>query len=235
MSITGELGGPPLKAGPGLGDIVQGLFAAVGTLAAVHHARATGEGQHVDVAMYDAVLAVCERIVHQHSYAGDIPGPMGNKHPLLAPFETVATSDGWVTIAAPDDASWRALRAVVPGLDDPEFETNTGRVARSADIRAVLTTWAAMRTCAQVTGDLGAVPVATVQDVAAIAADPHVTVREMLVPLEHPGLADPRAVAGCPIKMSRTPPEVRQRAPLLGEHGQPAWKALPGRVNDELS
>jgi crotonobetainyl-CoA:carnitine CoA-transferase CaiB-like acyl-CoA transferase len=227
MSITGPVGGPPLKAGPGLGDIVPGLFAAVGTLAAVHHARATGEGQHVDVAMYDAVLAVSERIVHQHSYAGDVPGPMGNEHPLLAPFETVAARDGWVTIAAPDNASWQALRTVVPGLDDPSLDTNGGRVAGIEQVRGALTAWAAVRTCEEATRELATVPVATVQDVAAIVADPHVALREMLVELEHPGLSAPRSVAGCPIKMSATRPEVRRRAPLLGEHEGAAWHALP--------
>jgi len=219
MSITGPGGGPPHKAGPGLGDIVPGLYAAIGTLAALHHARESGNGQHVDVAMYDAVLAISERIVHQHSYTGQVAGPQGNQHPLLAPFEVLAAKDGWITLAAPDASSWRALVERVPDLDRAEWASNTGRVRDADGLRAVLASWASDRTCAEITALLAdAVPVSAVQDVAAIADDPHVAHRQMLVPLEHPGLEDTRAVAGCPIKLSLTPSQVTRRAPLLDEN-----------------
>lgn len=219
MSITGPADGPPHKAGPGLGDIVPGLFAAIGTLAAVHHARESGCGQHVDVAMYDSVLAVSERIVHQHSYTGRIAGLQGNQHPLLAPFEVVRARDGWITVAAPDASSWRAVAQRVPGLDRDEWATNAGRLHDADALRSVLQAWAGTRTCAEITSALADhVPVSAVQDMAAIDADPHVRARDMLVDLPHPGLDEPRAVAGCPIKMSRTPTRVARRAPLLDEH-----------------
>jgi crotonobetainyl-CoA:carnitine CoA-transferase CaiB-like acyl-CoA transferase len=221
MSITGPADGPPHKAGPGLGDIVPGLFAAIGTLAAVHHARATGQGQHVDVAMYDAVLAVSERIVHQHSYTGEVPGMQGNQHPLLAPFEVLRAVDGWVTLAAPDASSWRALTQRVPGLDREAWKDNAGRLADAAPIRRLLQDWVGSRTTGEVDELLAdAVPVSAVQDVAAIVRDPHAVGREMVVPLPHPGLAGTREVAGCPIKMSLTPTRVDRRAPLLGEHAE---------------
>ncbi len=85
MGITGTADGVPLKAGPGIGDIYPAALAALGIVAAVRHAERTGEGQLVDVGMVDAVLSMCERIVYQYSYAGVVPGPEGNAHPMLCP------------------------------------------------------------------------------------------------------------------------------------------------------
>ena len=86
MGITGLAGGQPIKIGPGVGDTVPALYLALGIVSAVLHARQTGEGQFLDVAMADAVLGVCERIVHQYSFGHQTPGPEGNHHPFLLPF-----------------------------------------------------------------------------------------------------------------------------------------------------
>jgi len=98
----------PTKVGPGIGDIVPGIMLGFGVLAAIHHARRTGQGQFVDVSMVDAVLAVCERMVWQHSVQGLRPGPEGNHHPFLCPFGMFSASDGFVTIAAQQDGEERA-------------------------------------------------------------------------------------------------------------------------------
>ena len=99
LSVTGTEDGEPIKIGPGVGDIFPGTQLAVGLLAAVMHARETGEGQHVDVAMYDSILSLCERIVYQYSYAGVVPKPEGNKHPFLSPFDVVrATMAGSLSL-----------------------------------------------------------------------------------------------------------------------------------------
>ena len=100
MSITGPKGSPT-KVGPGVGDTLPAALTAFGIMAAVYRANKTGEGQFVDVAMYDAVLAFCERIVYQYSYTGDVPGPEGNAHPLLCPFGMFPVRDGLVAIACP--------------------------------------------------------------------------------------------------------------------------------------
>src|SRR6185436_9352208 len=86
MGITGTGPGEPMKIGPGVGDTVPGLYLALGIVSGVLHAKLTGEGQFVDVAMVDAVLGVSERIVHQHHFGGLNPGPEGNHHPFLLPF-----------------------------------------------------------------------------------------------------------------------------------------------------
>lgn len=221
IGITGPEGGTPLKAGPGVGDIFPAVLGACGVLAALHHARRTGEGQHVDVAMYDGVLALCERIVNQYSYAGTVPRPQGNTHPLLSPFDVFATSDGFVTIAAPGEAQWRELCALIDRADaaeDPRYATVERRAVHGDEVRELVGAWTALHTTAAVIERLGGrIPVGPINTVEDIFADPHVQAREMLVEVEQPG-SDPVRVAGSPIKLSRTPAGVRGRAPLLGEH-----------------
>jgi crotonobetainyl-CoA:carnitine CoA-transferase CaiB-like acyl-CoA transferase len=221
LGITGTADGTPVKSGPGIGDIFPAALLAFGVLAAVHHARATGAGQFVDIAMYDAVLSLCERAVYQHSYTGEIPRPQGNGHPLLCPFDIFPTADGWVSVAAPHDGHWRILAETIGGTelaDDPRYRTNRERVRHAPDVRAVVGGWLADRTTAEVVAILGGrVPIGPVNDIAAIAADPHVAARRMLVELPQPGSDRPVVVAGQPLKFTRTPAEVTRRAPTLGE------------------
>jgi crotonobetainyl-CoA:carnitine CoA-transferase CaiB-like acyl-CoA transferase len=224
MGITGAGPGESFKAGPGIGDIFPAVLTAVGVLAAVHHSRRTGEGQFLDVGMYDGVLALCERIVHQHSYAGEVPHPQGNTHPLLSPFDTFRTRDGQVTIAAPEAWHWTALVEAMgrPELaDDERFATNSARVLHRAEVEAMVAGWCAERTKAEVVEALGGqVPVAPVQSIADIVADPHVAARRLLAEVEQPGSSVARQVAAPAIKLTATPAAVRTRAPLLGEHSE---------------
>jgi len=222
VGITGPGPEQPLKAGAGVGDIFPATLAAIGALAALHHARATGEGQLVDVSLTDGVLALCERIVYQHSYGGAVPRPQGNTHPLLCPFEVLATRDGHVAIAAPSDRHWRVLAEAIGRPEwarDERFATNFARSGNAAAVRDALRGWCGARTTAEVVAALGGrVPIGPVHDAAAIAADPHVAAREMRVAVEQPGSDEPVFVAGAPIKLTRTPAAVRRRAPSLGEH-----------------
>lgn len=219
--ITGPLGGAPHKAGPGIGDIFPGTLLALGIAAAVRHSERTGEGQFVDVAMYDAVIALCERIVYQHSYLGEVPAPMGNGHPLLAPFDIMQTSDGWIAIAAPSDKHWQFLiRAMgMPELaTDPKFIDNTARIKNVEVVREVLGGWLLRHTKAEIVQLLGGhVPIGPVNTAEDIFKDEHVKKREMLVEVEQPGSDKPITIAGSPVKFSRTPTSIRGRGPILGE------------------
>jgi crotonobetainyl-CoA:carnitine CoA-transferase CaiB-like acyl-CoA transferase len=222
MGITGVGPGQPLKVGPGVGDIVPAMLMAFGILAAVRHAEHTGEGQLVDVAMYDGVLALCERIVYQYSYSGKSPEPQGNSHPLLCPFDAFPAKDGWVTIAAPTDSLWEELVDAIgrPELaGDDRFATNQKRLRHGDEVRALLGAWTKNRTKREVLEVLGGrVPCGPVNTAADIYADPHSASRQMLVEVEHPGSATPATICGVPVKLTRTPGGVRHRAPLLGEH-----------------
>lgn len=221
LGITGTADGNPIKSGPGIGDIFPGTLLALGIVAAVRHAEHTGEGQFVDVSMYDAVLALCERLVYQHSYLGVVPRPDGNSHPLLSPFDILPTRDGWVALAAPGDHHWTHLAKAMgrPELaDDDRYRTNRNRVAHREQVRALLLNWLTELDTNEVIDLLGGtVPVGAVNDAAAIFADPHVAARGMLAQVEQPGSDEPVTIAGSPIKFTRTPAHVRGRGPRLGE------------------
>ncbi len=221
LSVTGTPDGAPVKAGPGIGDIFPGALAALGIVAAVRHAERTGEGQFLDVAMYDAVLGLSERIVYQYSYTGVVPRPQGNGHPLLCPFDIFQTGDGWVALAAPSDRHWRIIAETIGRPDmatDERYATNAARVRHCTDVRSVLGAWLLARTNREVVSALGgSVPIGPVNDIRAVFADPHAAVRRMLVEVEEPGCPDPVTIAGQPIKFTRTPADPTTRGPLLGE------------------
>ncbi|WP_326540575.1 CaiB/BaiF CoA transferase family protein [Pseudorhodoferax sp.] len=230
MGITGAVGGDPTKIGPGIGDIVPGLMLGIGILAAVHHARRTGQGQFVDVAMADGVLALCERIVYQQSYEDRTPGPQGNRHPLLCPFGLFPARDGWVSIACPDEKLWARLAAAIDRPEmahDPRYATNPARVQHAAAVIGAVEAFTRARTKAELAALLGGIvpfgPVYTAQD---IFDDPHFAQRDMLVEVEHPGCPTPVRIAGVPIKLGTTPGGVHRRAPLLGEHTEEVLRAL---------
>jgi crotonobetainyl-CoA:carnitine CoA-transferase CaiB-like acyl-CoA transferase len=222
MGITGERPGAPVKAGPGIGDIFPAALCAVGILAACREADRSGRGQFLDVAMYDAVLSLCERVVYQHSYTGAVPGPQGNTHPIFCPFDIFACAGGHVAICASDDHQWVTLCDAMgqPELSaDPRFTDGDARRENAAACRALVEAWTLQHTAAEITELVGtAIPIGAVQSVADIFADPHAHSREMLVELEQPGSATPVTVAGLPIKLTATPGSVGRRAPLLGEH-----------------
>ena len=221
MAITGPDAATPTKVGPGVGDIVPGMMLAFGVLAAIHHARRTGEGQFVDISMVDAVLAVSERMVWQHSVQGVIPGPEGNHHPILCPFGMFPAADGFITVAAQQDSFFRILCTAI-GLpqvpEDPRFADVSSRTANRHALIGVLGARTSQLSKAELMASLGGrIPFGPVMNIIDIENDPHFAVREMLVDLEQPGSPTPIRVAGVPIKMTRTPGGVHRRSPYLGE------------------
>jgi crotonobetainyl-CoA:carnitine CoA-transferase CaiB-like acyl-CoA transferase len=230
MAITGPDAATPTKVGPGIGDVVPAVMAAYGIMAAVWRAERSGEGQYVDVAMVDAVLSACERILYQYSYEGKVPGPEGNRHPVLAPFGLVPAQDGVVALACPGDEFWATLCRLMGRADlaeDPRFATREDRSAHHDAVYAEVSAFTARHTRRELMAILGGeVPFGPVFDVSDIAADPHFRARDMVVPLDHPGTSGKRAVAGVPIRLSETPGGVRRRAPLLGEHTDEVLAAL---------
>ncbi|MGO4325938.1 CaiB/BaiF CoA transferase family protein [Cupriavidus sp. 2TAF22] len=224
MGITGPDRDTPTKIGPGVGDTVPALMLCIGILAAVHRARESGQGQFVDVAMTDCVLALCERIVYQTSYTGAVPAPEGNRHPLLCPFGLFRARDGWVSIACAHDAFWEKLALAIgrPELvTDEAFATNAARVKHAGLVIEAIEAFTSLRSKEELAQCLGGrVPFGPVYTSAEVFEDPHYRVREMLVEVEQPGSASPVSIAGVPIKLSATPGAVRRRAPLLGEHTQ---------------
>jgi crotonobetainyl-CoA:carnitine CoA-transferase CaiB-like acyl-CoA transferase len=222
VSITGLLDGTLVKCGPSIGDVYSGSLAAIGVLAALLHARSTGDGQFVDVAMYDAVLSLCENAVAQYSYAAEVPGPAGNGHPGIPAFEVFATSDGHCAIGATTDESFRLLCELLgaPELaSDERFRTFTARMEHRATLTETLAQVTVARTTAEIVAALGGqIPVGPVNDMAAIFADPHVAIRDMLVTVEQPDGSRPVQLAGQPIKMTSGTTSPTRRPPRLDEH-----------------
>lgn len=225
MGITGPVpGGAPTKIGPGIGDIAPAMFLAYGIAAACWQAQRSGQGQFVDVAMVDAVLAVCERMVFQHSATGEVPGPEGNGHPLLCPFGLFPARDGHVSLGVPNDRFWAPLARLMgqPELaTDPRYASSEARLARREEVERIVGTWTARHSKAELATLLGGeIPFGPVFGADDIFADPHFRARAMLVATEQPGAARPLTVAGTPVHLHGTPGGVRRRAPLAGEHTQ---------------
>ncbi|MTH80010.1 CaiB/BaiF CoA transferase family protein [Paracoccus aestuariivivens] len=222
MAITGPEGGEATKIGPGVGDIIPAMFAAFGVLAAVLHARRTGQGQFVDISMVDSILAICERVIHQHSFAGVVPKPQGNQHPFLAPFGTFPTLDGLCTITAYDDRMFGLLCDLLELTDVPQdvrFSTWQTRYENRVALIDVISAVTRLKTKAELMTLLGGkVPFGPVYDVSEIVQDPHFIARQMIVPVDQPGTDKQVLLAGIPVKLTETPGAVRRAAPVLGQH-----------------
>lgn len=230
MGITGEDAQHPVKVGGGAGDTVSGLFAAFGTMAALWHARATGQGQYVDVAMTDSILALSELVVSQFSYRGVSPMPVGNGIPGLAPFGTIAVKDGVIAIAAPHGPQFKLLCELIgmPELvDDPRFVDEAHRWENNQALIALIERFARQHTKQELKALLGGkIPFSPIYTAGEIFEDPHFAARDMLPRVEQPGSAEPVAVPGVPVKLSATPGQVRHRAPMLGEHTREILQSL---------
>jgi len=222
VGVTGTAEGETFRCGPSVGDIYPATLAALGVSAALVHAGRTGEGQFLDVAMYDGVLALCEAIVYRYSYTGQVSRPTGNGHPALAPFDLFPTADGSCAIAAPTEKHWALLCEVIgrPDLVDSDLtRTNRERVANAAFVREVVSAWTSTHTSAEIVATLGGrVPVGPVQTADAVFGDPHVAAREMLVEVPQPDGSRSVVLPGSPIKLTATPAGVYRRPPRLGEH-----------------
>lgn len=236
ISHTGTIDGQRVSAGPSVGDLYPATMLVSGVLAALHHAKATGEGQFVDVSMMDAVMAVCESMTWRYSYTGEIQSPRGAQHASLCPFELYDTADGQVAIAAPSENHWEILCDLIgrPELADHEdFAGVRRRVINREKVRTAITAWTSQRTKAEVTAVLGgAVACGPVNNARDLAADPHVQARKMYVAVDHPGSDRPVITPNTPLRFTETPTGVYRAAPLHGEHTDEILGEVLGERND---
>jgi crotonobetainyl-CoA:carnitine CoA-transferase CaiB-like acyl-CoA transferase len=224
MSINGEAGGEPLKAGIAIADLATGLFASQAILLALQARHATGRGQQVEVSLLESVLALLHP--HSSSYlnAGLVGKPHGNSHPMIAPYDLIPTADRPVFLPSGNDGQWRRLAEVIGHAelgDDPRFRTNQDRVAHRRELLDVLEAefrkWPAIELCRRLWD--AAVPAGPVNSVDEVYADPQVLHRDMLQTIVHPGLSSGEVrLAGVPVKLSANPASARRHPPRLGEH-----------------
>ena len=222
VAVTGPQGSAGFKVGAAVGDIYPGTLAALGVVSAIHAARRTGQGQFLDVAMYDAILALCEMVVYAYAGGAGVREPAGNGTPVLCPFDIFPTRDGAVAIAAPGENHWKILCDALARPDlvtDDRTRNVTRRVANADFVRELITDWTKTHTTREIVEAIGGkVPVGPVNSAKDIFEDPHPKARGMLVEVETPGDNPPLVLAGCPIKLTGTPSGIYARAPRLGEH-----------------
>ncbi|HUN49689.1 MAG TPA: CaiB/BaiF CoA-transferase family protein [Candidatus Sulfotelmatobacter sp.] len=220
MSITGEPGRPPVRVGTSIGDIGSGLYAAIAVNAALLHRERSGEASKVDIAMFDCQIALLENAVMRYTVTGEIPGPLGARHPSITPFEAFATADGSMIIAAGNDGLWRKLCEVLKRPDlaaDPGYKTNDLRNRNQAKLKVELEKELRRKPTAEWIGIIEAagLPCGPINNVAGALAHPQVEARNMLVTVEDPA-AGTLKLAGNPLKFSAfADPTTRPPAPDL--------------------
>jgi len=223
MSVTGHPGAPPTRVGTSIGDITAGLFTTIGITAALHERHRTGLGQFVDVAMLDCQIAILENAIARYAVTGTPPGPLGARHPAIAPFAAFRTADGHMIIAAGNEDLWTALARA---LDAPHLTSDTRFASNDLRCRNIEPMTEAMEAALSrnTTGHwiekliAAGVPCGPINDVGQALADPHVRARGMVAQTQMPD-GSPLLVAGNPIKLSgHADTTERPRAPLLDEH-----------------
>jgi crotonobetainyl-CoA:carnitine CoA-transferase CaiB-like acyl-CoA transferase len=223
MSITGEAGGPPQKAGVAIADIFTGIYAATAILAALHQRGQTGRGQHIDMALMDVAVAVTANQAMNYLATGTAPGRLGNAHPNLAPYAVFECADGWVILATGNDAQYRRLCAILglPALaSDPELATNAGRLANRAALTEAITAAsrrmgkAALLAACEAEG----VPAGPINDLAEVFADPQVIHRGLRIDAGGvPGVRSPFGFSGADLALGRPSPRLgRDQDDLAG-------------------
>ncbi len=220
--LTAEPGRVPVRVGVSIGDTLAALHGVIGILMALHHRHASGKGQVIDVALYEAVFNCMESLLPEYSAFGAVRGPAGSALPGIAPSNAYPCADGgYALVAGNGDSIFKRLMTAIGRADlasDPALADNTGRVARVAEIDAAIGQWTAQRSVDEVLAVLAgaSVPAGRIYTVADIAADPHYQARGMLDEIR---MSDGTRLAlpGIVPKLSLTPGAHRRNAPTLGQ------------------
>ncbi|ACR68559.1 CoA transferase [Edwardsiella ictaluri] len=223
MSTTGWPDGEPTRCGTAIADVLAGLFMSTGVLAACHSAQRTGEGQKVDVALVDSVVAGMEIINQIYLVDGIVPGRNGNRYESIYPYDSFRCLDGTLVIGAGNDKLYHALCHLMAQpelIDDPRFVTNPLRIRHSAALKAIVERWLADQMMDRAIERLLAVgiPAGPINTIDRVVQDPHIAgARQMFVDMQHPR-AGKVTITGNPIKLSADEYRAPQASPALGEH-----------------
>jgi CoA:oxalate CoA-transferase len=241
MSITGYPGGPPARPGLSLGDIAGGLFTAIGVLAALHERERSGEGQMVDVSMLDCQIAILENAFMRYFISGEVPGPIGTRHPSATPFQAFPTKDGYVVLAVSwgVENQWELFCALIDRpelITDERFDTPHARTANHAQLEPLLNEALMQRTTQEWLKEFDAIglPCGPLNNIAQAAAMPQVKARDMLIEVDHPQIGK-LPLANTPVKLSRTPGGIKGTSPALGQHTDESLRALLGVSDEEIA
>ncbi|MDQ6753994.1 MAG: CoA transferase [Actinomycetota bacterium] len=230
MSVTGEADGPPVRVGVSSADLVAGMWATIGILAALHEKQRSGRGQWVDISLLDGSVSWLTYVASGYFASGETPRRYGSAHPTIAPYQAFATADGFVMVAVGNDGLWRRFAGALEREDllaDERFAKNPSRVAHRDVLVPLIGEIMLTRGTAEWVQRLDAagVPVGPIQTVDQAVADPQVLARGMVSELQHP-TAGALKVVGCPIRLTRTPASVRTAPPVLGQHTDEVLKSV---------
>ncbi|MGB6102663.1 MAG: CaiB/BaiF CoA-transferase family protein [Pusillimonas sp.] len=239
-SFNGEKGKPPVRVGTIIGDLSASFYAAIAALAAVMHARQTGEGQLVDVAQQDSVVTLTEHAVVNYTVDRIIAEPLGNDHPFVRPYGQLACKDGFVFFGAYTDKFWREACKIFgePELIvDPEIDTMEKRFdpqVYERRVAPIIKRWCENRSKAELEEMAGdTIPLTPIKTMAEVVDDPHLAARDMFVPVTMDGV--PVKAFGSPMKLSRTPVQATGAAPAFGEHNALVFSNWMGLSDQELA
>ena len=238
MSITGEPGRSPVKAGIPVTDLGAGLFALSGIVAALFHRTKTGHGQHVDTSLVEAGIALSVWEATEYFSGAAIPEPMGSAHRMIAPYQAIRCADGYITLGTANDRLFHRLCELLghaEWADHQDYVNNTtrvrNRVALAAQIEAI-TVRHPRRHWLSVLEERE-IPCGPINTYEEVMSDPQIQARQMVVDTDHPTLGRVRTL-GTPLKMSDTPLVTGRPAPLLGEHTEQVLQEA-GFTPDEIA
>lgn len=243
MSVTGEQddrpGGGPQKVGVAVADIMSGLYATIGILAALAHRAQSGQGQHIDLALLDVQVATLANVAMNYLVSGHLPQRWGNAHANIAPYQVLPTADQSIVLAIGNDTQFRKFCDVAgaPGLGaDARFVTNEARVKHRDALTQELETLLRTRSAAAWLAALepAGVPCAPINDLQQVFADPQVMHRNVRRDVAHPSGANVPLVAN-PIRMSATPPAYDRAPPLLGQHTEEIMRERLGMTDEQIA
>jgi crotonobetainyl-CoA:carnitine CoA-transferase CaiB-like acyl-CoA transferase len=234
MSVTGEPDRPPVKVGVAVNDVITGLYAAVGLLAALRHRDVHGVGQQVDLGLLDVGVAWLYNVGLNYLLSGEVPQRLGTAHPNTVPYQVFPSSDGYFILAAGNDQQFRRCCAVLsrPELaDDSRFSTNAARVRNRDELVAIISEITRKEPTRYWLEGLErqGVPCGPVNTIDQVFADPQVTHRQMKITMPYPGARGGSVpLIGSPLKLSATEVTYRFPPPRLGEHTDEVLEELLG-------
>lgn len=222
MSITGTKESGPLKVGVAIADVLTGLYAAIGILAALHERNRSGEGQSIDISLFDSQISALINVASNYLISGKVGERLGNLHPNITPYQPFKTKDGEMVIAVGNDSQFKRFCQAVglPELaGDERFSTNPMRTKNRTELTEILAQKMSEKTTKEWQHEMNkaGVPCGPINDMEQLFSDPQVAARQMVVEMPHPTAGLVRLV-GSPLKLSRTPVEMRRHPPLAGEH-----------------